>query len=257
MQAILKTVEEISLMAQGGAKLAAILEAVSKSVAPGLSTLELDKMAAKLISESGGESSFKGFHGYPAVTCVSRNEVVVHGIPDKNTILEEGDIVGIDIGLRYEGYCTDMACTVPVGKIDERAKKLLDITKKALDLGISSASAGAHIGDIGFAIQSYVEKSGFGLVRDLTGHGIGRNPHEEPSVPNFGKSGRGPLLVEGMVIAIEPMVTAGNPNVRQHNDGWTILTLDGSLSAHFEHTVAITATGPQVLTKTLPPKTLD
>lgn len=243
-----KTIEEVELMAEGGQKLATVLQAVAQAVRPGISTQELEEMADRLLREAGGEPSFKGFHGYPAATCISVNEEVVHGIPGTR-VLEAGDVVGIDVGLRYKGFCTDTAITVPVGKISHEAQKLLDVTREALSIGLEQVKPGNRIGDISAAIQQYVEPFGYGIVRDLTGHGIGRSPHEEPSIPNFGKAGTGPVIEEGMVLAIEPMVTLGRPEVKQLDDEWTIVTLDGSPAAHFEHTVAVTADGCQILTK--------
>lgn len=235
-------------MRQGGAKLAAIVASVSAAAKPGVSKKELEQMAEKLISSSGGESSFKGFHGYPAVSCLSLNNEVVHGLPS-DTLLQSGDLLGIDIGLRYKEYCTDMAITVPIGDISAEARRLLEVTEKALAVGLAVVRPGCRLGDLGSAIQREVETHGFGIVRDLTGHGIGRSPHEEPSIPNFGQPGKGMVLEEGMVLAIEPMVSAGTGAVKQLADGWTIVTFDNSLAAHFEHTVVVTSDGCKILTK--------
>lgn len=244
----LKTKEEIELLAEGGEKLARIVDAVAGRVRAGITTAELEGYAVELIAQSGGQSTFKGFHGYPAVSCISVNEEVVHGIPGPRR-LNDGDIVGVDIGLRYRGWCTDMAVTVPVGRIDPQVQELLDVTRQSLVVGLEQVKPGNRIGDIAAAIQEYIQEFKFGIVRDLTGHGIGREPHEEPSVPNFGRPGTGVVLEEGMVLAIEPMVTLGKAAVKQLDDGWTISTLDGSMSAHFEHTVAVTADGCRILTQ--------
>ncbi len=245
----IKSAQELDLMREGGKKLAAIVAQVAAKARPGLTTWDLELEAVRLIEASGGTSSFLGFHGYPAVSCISVNDEVVHGIPNKIRRLEDGDIVGVDIGLRYNGFCTDHATTVVVGKANENTKRLLERTEKSLYAGIEAVKPGARVGDISAAIQQSLAGSGFGIVRDLTGHGIGQSPHEEPSIPNFGTPGTGPLLREGMVLAIEPMVTEGSPKVMQLDDDWTIATIDGSLAAHFEHTVAVTATGYEILTR--------
>lgn len=244
---LIKSAAEIELMAQGGRKLAAILDEVASQIRAGMTTQEVEDIAAELIKQSGGQSTFKGFHGYPAVSCISVNDEVVHGLPGKR-LIKDGDTVGVDLGLRWKGYCTDAAITVPVGRVPDKTKELIAVTEEAFRLGTEQAKVGNRTGDIGHAIQQYVEDAGFGVVRDLTGHGIGRNPHEEPSVPNFGKPGTGEALKEGMVIAIEPMVTEGKYQVKQLSDGWTIVTTDGQNAAHYEHTVAITKAGPKVLT---------
>lgn len=249
MNITLKTPEEIEIMAEGGRKLAAILESVAEATKPGVTTMELERLAQKLIDASGGESSFKGFHGYPAVSCISINDEVVHGMPG-NRIIKNGDLVGIDIGLRYKGFCTDTATTVAVGVISNELQQLLDVTREALTVGLEQVKPGNRIGDISHAIEEYINEFDLGIVRDLTGHGIGRSPHEEPSIPNFGRAGTGPVMKEGMVLAIEPMVNLGGPEVKQLSDGWTIVTMDGSQAAHFEHTVAVTADGCRILTAT-------
>ncbi len=242
-----KTIEEVEIMAEGGKRLDAILDELVTLVRPGIRTIEIEQHALALIEKSGSQSTFLNFHGYPASTCISINDEVVHGIPGER-VVKAGDVVGIDIGIRYNGFCTDMATTVAIDPIDNKTKQLLEVTQKAMEVGIAAALAGNHIGDISYAIQSYVDRYDYGIVQDLTGHGIGRDQWEEPSVPNFGKAGTGPLIKEGMVIAIEPMITLGTSMVNQLNDGWTIVTADGSKAAHFEHTIAITADGNRILT---------
>jgi methionyl aminopeptidase len=244
---LIKSVEEIEIMTQGGQKLAAILDDVASQIRSGMTTQEVEDKAAELIKQSGGQSTFKGFHGYPAVSCISINDEVVHGIPGPR-VIKDGDIVGLDLGLRWKGYCTDTAITVPVGRIPDKTKELIAVTEEAFRIGLRQAKVGNRIGDIGHAIQEYAQAAGFGVVRDLTGHGIGKSPHEEPAVPNFGKPGQGEVIEEGMVIAIEPMITQGKYTVKQLSDGWTIVTADGLPAAHYEHTVAITKDGPKVLT---------
>lgn len=234
-------------MRQGGEKLAAILSELAAAVRPGMKTSELDTLARKLFTASSGEPTFLGFHGYPASICVSVNEEVVHGIPG-NRIIQAGDVVGIDAGLRYEGFCTDTATTVVAGDPNPEIAKLLDVTQESLRAGIAAAKIGNRIGDISAAVQAVIDAHGYGIVRDLTGHGIGRDQWEEPPIPNFGKAGTGPVIIEGMVLAIEPMVTLGGSEVVQLEDEWTIATFDGSIAAHFEHTIAITHNGAEVLT---------
>ena len=253
---IIKTPEEVSIMREGGKILADVLDKVSKIVTPGISTFELDKLAENLIKKTGGIPSFLNYtiegeenNPYPATLCTSVNEEVVHGVPSKNMILKEGDIIGLDIGMFYKGLCTDMAKTVGVGKISEDKQKLMDVTLKALKKGISQVKSGAQIGDIGSAIQQYVEAEGFSIVTQLSGHGVGKEVHEEPRVPNYGESGTGIKLEEGMTIAIEPMVNVGDELVKTEDDGWTITTVDGSLSAHFEHTIAVTKKGCVIITE--------
>lgn len=243
----LKNHEQIEIMADGGRKLAAILKSIADEVKPGIATQDLEAKAQELFEASGGEPTFLGFHGYPASICVSVNDEVVHGIPSTR-IIEEGDIVGIDAGLRYKGWCTDTAITVPVGKVSDEINKLLMVTQESLSAGLNAAKPGNHVGDISAAVEAIIKKHGYGIVRDLTGHGIGKDQWEEPSIPNFGKPGTGPEIKEGMVIAVEPMVTLGSGRVKQLNDGWTIVTLDGSPAAHFEHTVAITKDGYRQIT---------
>ena len=231
-----------------------ILQNLALAVKPGVTTENLDKLARELVlswaeklPSAGIRSSFKGYRGYPASLCVSINDEVVHGIPSEK-IVKEGDIVGLDFAIVYKSFHTDSALTVGAGKISKEAQKLLNTTREALDVGIREMIIGNTTGDIGYAIQKYVEKNNFGVVRELTGHGIGRNLHEEPQAPNFGKKGGGEILKEGMTIAIEPMVTAGDWRVKQDSDGWTCRTFDGSLACHFEHTVAVTKNGPVILT---------
>lgn len=237
-------------MAQGGKILAATIETVSAAVRPGISTGELDRIAEEFIrGHEGAVPAFKGLYGFPGSICASVNSEIVHGIPSNKRVLKEGDIISIDVGVGYKGYFTDSAATVPVGEISADARRLLAVTQRALDAGIAAAVLGNHIGDIGAAVQAVVEGAGFSVVRDLVGHGIGVEFHEEPQVPNYGKPKRREKLVPGLTIAIEPMVNLGGPATKTLGDRWTIVTLDGSLSAHFEHTVAIAEGGPLVLTR--------
>jgi len=249
----IKSSREIDIMARGGEILAATVALLEKSVRPGMNTLDLDKIADEFIrSHEGATPAFKGLYNFPASICTSINNEIVHGIPSKKRVLEQGDIVSIDIGVKLDGYYTDSATTVPVGKIDAESKRLLDITKQALAAGIEAATPENHIGDIGAAVQAVVEDAGFTVVRDLVGHGIGVGFHEDPQVPNYGKPKRGPRLQTGLTIAIEPMVNIGGPATRTMPDRWTVVTVDGTRSAHFEHTVAITENGPRVLTALAP-----
>jgi methionyl aminopeptidase len=246
----LKSAREIDLMSQGGKILAATVETLRAAVRPGISTGALDKIGEEFIrSHDGAIPAFKGLYGFPGSICSSVNSEIVHGIPSTKRVLKEGDIISIDVGVGYKGYFTDSATTVPVGEISTDAKRLLAVTQKALDAGIAAAVLGNHIGDIGAAVQAVVEGAGFSVVRDLVGHGIGVEFHEEPQVPNYGKPKRREKLVPGLTIAIEPMVNIGGPATKTLGDRWTIVTLDGSLSAHFEHTVAIAEGGPLVLTR--------
>jgi methionyl aminopeptidase len=245
---LIKSDKEIQLMRRGGRILARILDELEKKTRPGVVTADLNNLAEDLAKKFGAKPSFKSYRNYPASLCVSVNSEVVHGLPKKR-ILREGDIVGLDFGLLYKGYYTDIARTVGVGKISSLARKLIFVTKKALDLGISQVKPGNHIGDIAFAIQNYVESKGFSVVRDLVGHGVGKKVHEPPQVPNFGKKGTGIKLEKGMTIAIEPMVNVGSHEVKILPDGWTFVTSDGGLSCHFEHTVAVTEDGFEILTK--------
>ncbi len=244
---LIKTPEEIDIMAKGGRILATVLKEIEKMVRPGITTLELDKVAEALILKLGAKPAFKGYENFPYSLCTSVNENVVHGYPS-NTPLKEGDIVGLDLGVLYKGYNTDMAVTVAVGEISFEAKRLLMVTKKSLRIGIKKARDGITVGDIGNTIQRYVEDQGYGVVRSLCGHGIGKEIHEDPYVPNFGKRHTGIQLKEGMVICIEPMVTAGDYNLKKSDDGYGFATCDGSLAAHFEHTIVITKDGCRVLT---------
>lgn len=246
----LKSEREIDLMAQGGRILGQSVAALSARVRAGVSTAELDAFAEEFIrGHDGATPAFKGLYGFPGSICTSINEEVVHGIPSKKRILKDGDIISLDVGVGYKGYFTDSAVTVAVGAVDATTAKLLDVTRRALDAGIAAATSGNHIGDIGAAVQAVVEDAGFSVVRDLVGHGIGVEFHEEPQVPNYGKPKRREKLVPGLTLAIEPMVNVGGPATRTLGDRWTIVTADGSRSAHFEHTVAITENGPKVLTR--------
>ena len=245
----LKSAREIDLMAEGGRILAATVQLLRREVRAGMSTLDLDGIAEAFIrSHAGATPAFKGLYGFPGTLCTSINHEIVHGIPSRKRVLKEGDIISIDVGVGFEGYYTDSATTVPVGVVDEETRRLLDVTERSLAAGIAAAVPGNHLGDIGAAVQSVVEAAGFSIVRDLVGHGIGVEFHEEPQVPNYGKPKRGLKLVPGLTLAIEPMVNIGGPTTRTMPDKWTIVTVDGSRSAHFEHTVAITETGHRVLT---------
>jgi methionyl aminopeptidase len=245
----LKSQREIEIMARGGKILADTVRLMERSVKPGMTTADLDAIAEEFIrSHPGAKPSFKGLYNFPASICSSINNEIVHGIPSKKRVLYEGDVESIDVGVFYEGYHTDSATTVAVGKVDEESQRLLSVTREALDAGVAVARAGNHLGDIGAAVQAVVEAGGFSVVRDLVGHGIGTGFHEEPQVPNYGKPNRGIRLVPGLTIAIEPMVNVGKPGIRTMPDKWTVVTVDGKRSAHFEHTVAITENGPRVLT---------
>jgi methionyl aminopeptidase len=246
----IKSAREIEIMAEGGRILGTAVAMLERETRPGLSTADLDAMAEDFIrSHDGAVPAFKGLYGFPGSVCTSINNEIVHGIPSRRRVLREGDIVSIDVGVGYRGYFTDSAVTVPVGQVDAEAERLLSVTQSSLAAGIAAARAGAHIGDIGAAVQAVVERAGFSVVRDLVGHGIGAEFHEEPQVPNYGKPKRGVKLVPGLTLAIEPMVNAGSPATRTLPDKWTIVTVDGSRSAHFEHTIAITENGPRVLTQ--------
>jgi len=234
-------------MREAGRIVAETLALLEKAVEPGITTQELNDLAEKFILSRGAYPSFKGYRGFPASICVSVNEEVVHGIPGLRK-LSEGDIISIDIGVVLQGYHSDAAITVPVGRIPPEIQRLLSVTQEALWRGISQARPGRRLSDISHAIQAHVEKNGYSVVREFVGHGIGRTMHEEPQVPNYGRPGRGPRLEPGMTLAIEPMVNQGRPEVRVLENGWTVITADGSYSAHFEHTVAVTADGPKVLT---------
>jgi methionyl aminopeptidase len=246
----LKSPREIETMAAGGRILAATHQRVREAVRPGATTMDLDKVAEDFIrSHEGATPSFKGLYGFPASICSSINEEIVHGIPSPKRVLKAGDIVSVDIGVFYGGLHTDSANTWPVGDVDEKSAKLLRVTREALQAGLAAATVGNYVGDIGNAIETVVLKGGFSVVRELVGHGVGHLMHEEPQVPNHGKPKRGMRLVNGLTLAIEPMVNAGGAATRTLGDKWTVVTADGSRSAHFEHTVAVTDEGPRVLTR--------
>ncbi|MBO9386197.1 MAG: type I methionyl aminopeptidase [Thermomicrobium sp.] len=247
MAIVLKRPEQIRLMREAGKIVAEVLATLAETVRPGITTAELDRIAERIIRRHGAVPSFKGYRGFPASICVSVNEEVVHGIPGSR-VLTEGDIVGIDVGARYRGYHGDATITVPVGRVSPEAEKLLRVCREALEIGIAQAHAGRRLTDISHAIQQHVEAHGFSVIRNLYGHGIGRSLHEEPMLPHYGLPGQGPLLRPGMVITIEPMIAAGRPETHVLPDRWTVVTADGSLSAQFEHTVAITENGPEILT---------
>lgn len=245
----LKTAADIAAIGRAGAILGELLDVIRAEVQPGRSTADLDLFAEDFItSYAGATPAFKGLYGFPASLCTSVNHEVVHGIPNTKRVLQEGDVVSVDAGVQLDGWFADAARTFPVGEVDALTETLLRTTRNALEAGIAQAVHGNHLGDIGYAIQKIAEDDGFSVVRDLVGHGIGREPHEEPQVPNFGRPGKGLVLQTGMVLAIEPMVNAGTANVRTLPDRWTVVTLDKKRSAHFEHTVAITEAGPRILT---------
>lgn len=253
---LVKSQEEIDTLREGGKRLARILVALAEKVRPGVPSSELDALARRLVSEGGDTPSFLNYQGkedkskFPAALCVSVNDEVVHGVPSHEKVLREGDIVGIDLGLRHKGLCTDAAITVAVGRVDTEKEKLISVTKKALAVGINAVHAGATTGDVGYAIESFVRAaSNFGIVRALAGHGVGHAVHEEPLVPNYGKRGAGAWLIAGMVIAIEPMLTLGGEKVVLAADRFAYRTKDGSVAAHFEHTIVVTERGCEVLTR--------
>jgi methionyl aminopeptidase len=245
---VCRSAAELEKMREAGRLVGEVLAELATMVAPGISTADLDLAAEKRIAKAGATAAFKGYHGYPATICTSINEEVIHGIPSGRRLLNEGDIVSIDVGAAFGGYYGDSAVTLPVGQVSEEAATLLRVTEEALYKAIDCVRPGARISDIGHAVQQHVEAHGFSVVREFVGHGIGQRMHEEPQVPNYGEPGRGPRLAPGMVLAIEPMVNAGKPTVKVLADGWTAVTRDGGLSAHFEHTVAVTAEGAWVLT---------
>jgi len=245
---ICRSAAELEKMREAGRLVGDVLTELTARVAPGVTTAELDEIAEQRIRKAGAVPAFKGYHGYPATICASINEEVIHGIPSGRRVLNEGDILSIDVGVSLNGYFGDSAITVPVGQVSEPAAALLRATEESLYKAIERVRPGGRISDIGHAVQRHVEANGFSVVREFVGHGIGQRMHEEPQVPNYGEPGRGPRLAEGMVLAIEPMVNAGKPAVKVLADGWTAVTKDGSLSAHFEHTVAVTADGPWILT---------
>ncbi len=251
----IKTPEEIKILRDGGKILASILLKIAEKAKPGVTTFELDEYAEFLIKEAGGEPAFKGYktrddkYPFPSSLCVSINDEVVHGIPAEDRFLEEGDIVGLDLGLKWKGLYTDATISVGVGKISQEAERLLDITKTSLEKGIKVIKENVTTGDIGFAIQSYVEANGFNVIKNLVGHGVGRSLHEEPEIPNWGRKKAGIRLKQGMVFAMEPMVSMGSGDIILDKNGWTWKTKDGSLAAHFEHTIAVSKRGVEVLTK--------
>jgi methionyl aminopeptidase len=246
---VLKSASEIEKMHRAGRVVREVLELVRSKVKPGVTTYDLEKTAEERLKELGIKPAFKGYHGYPCALCTSVNSEVVHGIPSPKRVLKNGDIVSVDFGVVADGYYGDAAITVPVGAIDPQSARLLRATEESLAAAIRTVRPGATLGDIGAAVQAVVEGEGFSVVRDFVGHGIGVQMHEDPQVPNFGEAGRGMKLKEGMVLAIEPMVNAGGPDVMVLEDGWTAVATDGSMSAHFEHTVAVTATGARILTE--------
>ncbi len=248
MGIIIKTAQEIAIMKEAGRIVAAVIAALTRAIAPGITTRELDALAVRELKRHGAAASFKGYRGFPASICVSVNDEVVHGIPGER-VLQEGDIVGLDFGAYYRGFHGDAAVTVGVGNIDSQSRSLLEVAEGALRAGIAAAHEGARLGDISAAIQSHVESRGFSVVREYVGHGIGREMHEEPQIPNFGPPGQGPLLQNGMTLALEPMVNAGDWRTKVSANNWTVVTADGSLSAHFENTIAIDGAEAKILTQ--------
>ena len=245
---VLKTGRELQIMREACRISAGALKLIGSAVEPGVTTAELDRLAEQYILKEGAKPNFKNYQGYPATACISINNEVIHGIPSEKRKLVNGDIVSVDLGAEFNGYHGDNAATFAVGDVSDQAKRLMDTTRESLYEGIKAACAGSRIGDISYAIQRYVEARGYSVVRQFVGHGIGTHLHEAPEVPNFGTAGRGIRLLPGMTLAIEPMVNVGNYDVKVMPDGWTVLTKDGSLSAHFEHTIAITSDGPQIMT---------
>jgi methionyl aminopeptidase len=243
-----KSLDEIKVMRRAGAIVADTLEALREAVRPGVSTAELDQIAEKVIRDAGATPSFKGYRGFPASICASPNHVIVHGIPSPMK-LEEGDIISLDVGAFVDGYHGDSAWTFPVGEVDPKAAELLKVTEACLDAALEQCKPGNRLGDVGYAVQEVAEPAGFSIVREYAGHGVGRALHEEPSIPNYGPAGRREVLAPGMTLAIEPMINIGGPGTKTLADGWAVVTADGSLSAHFEHTVAITEEGHEVLTR--------
>ncbi len=247
MGIVIKSDREIEVMRQAGRIVAAVLDILKREIKAGMKTSELDVIAEKEILLRNAEPSFKGYHGFPGSTCISFNDQIVHGIPGERAV-REGDIVKIDLGAIYKGFQGDSAVTIGIGKVSSEAEKLMEATRGALYAGISAARGGSRLGDVSSAIQNYAEARGFSVVREYTGHGIGRKMHEDPLIPNFGEPGTGPILRKGMALALEPMLNAGGWQTRVGDDGWVVLTVDGSLSAHFEHTIAVTDNGAQILT---------
>ena len=247
----LKSASEIAVMQRAGIIVWEILQEMARAATPGVSTLEIDELSEELIYKKGAKPAFKGYRGFPGCVCISLNEEVVHGIPSKKRVLSDGDIVSLDFGVVLDGFFGDSAITVPVGEVSQAAKRLIDVTRASMHAGIAAMLPGNRLHDIGHAVQEHVERHGFSVVRDFVGHGIGRRLHEDPQVPNYGTPGTGLRLKPGMVLAIEPMVNAGSPDVQILDDEWTAVTADGQLSAHFEHTIAILPEGHRILT--LPP----
>ena len=245
---ICRSATELEKMRAAGKLVGQVLTAMAAEVKPGITTGDLDAIAEGLIMDAGAIPAFKGYHGYPATICASLNDEVIHGIPSGKRVLKAGDVISIDVGASLAGYYGDSAVTLPVGPVSEEAAALLRVTEESLYRAIETVKSGGRVSDIGHAVQKHVESHGFSVVREFVGHGIGQQMHEEPQIPNYGEPGRGPRLAEGMVLAIEPMVNAGKPAVKVLSDGWTAVTRDRSLSAHFEHTVAVTADGPWILT---------
>jgi len=244
----IKNANEVDILRKAGKILSSIVVQLQGSLTSGMSTKDIDLRAEELVRKNKVIAAFKGYRGFPGVACISVNEAVVHGIPDKR-IIKEGDIVSLDMGIIYEGYYSDTAVTVPIGNISPENRRLLDVTQDSLSRGIEQARVGNRLSDISFAVQSFVEMHGFSVVRDFVGHGIGQKLHEEPEIPNYGRPGQGPVLQEGMVFAIEPMVNVGTHRTKTLSDGWTVVTEDGKPSAHFEHTIVITSKGPEILTQ--------
>jgi methionyl aminopeptidase len=249
---IRKSSQEIEGMARAGELVAETIALLGEHIQPGITTGELDHIAEEFIREHGAVPTSKGYRGFPAATCISPNAMVVHGIPGDHRV-EEGDLISVDVGITLDGLVADSAYTYAVGEVDDESARLLEVGKQALEAGIAHARAGNRVGDISHAVQEVVERGGFSVVRSLVGHGVGRSYHEEPQIPNFGDPGRGPLLQTGMTLAIEPMITAGGPDVFLHDDEWSISTTDGSMAAHFEHTVAVQDGAPRILTRAKAP----
>ncbi len=243
----LKSAREIDAMRRSGAITSRVLTGLMKAARPGMATSELDERAEREIRQAGGLPTFKGYNGFPGSICASINDEVVHGIPGSR-VLREGDLLSIDIGTTLDGFVSDSAVTIPIGNIGQAARRLLEVTQACLTIGIAQMERGNHVGDIGAAVQAHAERHGYGVVRELVGHGVGRAMHEEPQVPNYGERGTGLELRPGLVLALEPMITQGGPKIRILADGWTVVTADGKLAAHFEHTIAVTEEGPRILT---------
>lgn len=245
----LRTSAEMDTIAQAGSIIGALFDQLPPHVQPGVSTAEIDRVVEEFIlGHQGATAAFKGLYGFPGSACISVNEEVVHGIPSEHRILDEGDIVSVDVGVMMDGWYSDSARTFPVGEVSSEATSLMDVTRRSLEAAVEAARPGNHVGDLGAAVMKAVDGTGYGIIRELVGHGVGRELHEEPQVPNIGRPGQGPLLREGMVLAIEPMLSGGTPRIKTLEDGWTVITADRSLSAHFEHTVGIAKDGPRILT---------